>query len=62
MSSGDRTRDDDTSRPFRTYAGTPDESWPTKTGGSVTCQSGFLGSTGMSRLFPGLLQTLGVLR
>ena len=32
------------------------------TGGSVTCQSGFLGSTGMSRLFPGLLQTLGLLR
>jgi len=62
MSSESRTRDDDTSRPFRTYAGTPDGSWQTKIGGSVTCQSGFLGSTGMSRLFSGLLQTLGILR
>jgi len=62
MSSGDRTRDDDTSHPFRTYAGTPDGSWPTKTRGSVTWQSGFLGSIGMSRLFSSLLQTLGVLR
>ena len=62
MSPGGRTRDDDTSPHFRTYAGTPDGSWPAETGGFVTCQSGFLGSTGMSRLFPGLLQTLGVLR
>ena len=58
MSPGGRTRDGDTSRPFRTYAGTPDGSWPTATGWSVTCQSGFLGSTGMSILFLGLLQTL----
>ena len=62
MSSGGRTRDDDTSSSFRTYAGTIDGSWPTKTGGFVTCQSGFLGSTGMPRHGPGLLQTLGVLR
>jgi len=32
MSSGGRTRDDDTSRPFRTYAGTPDGSWLAVTG------------------------------
>jgi len=62
MSSRGRTRDDDTLRPFRTYAGTPDGSWPTKTRGSVTCQSGFLGSTGMSILFPEPLHTLGFLR
>jgi len=48
MSSGGRTRDDETLRPFRTDVGTLDGSWPTKTGGSVTFQSGFLGSTGMS--------------
>ena len=42
--------------------GTPDGSWLGKTIGFVTCQSGFLGSTGMSKLFPELLQTLGVLR
>jgi hypothetical protein len=40
MSSGGRARDDDTLRPFRTYAGTPDGSWPAKTGGSVTCRAG----------------------
>ena len=62
MSPGARMRDDDTSRPFMTYAGTPDGSWPTATGWPVTCQSGFLGSTGMSRLFPGLLQTLSFLQ
>jgi len=62
MSSGSRTRDDETLRPFRTYAGTPDGSWTAKTRGPVTCQSGFLGSTGMSRLFPDLQQTLGLLR
>jgi len=62
MSSRGRTRDDDTLCPFRTYVGTPDRSWPAKTEGSVTCQSGFLGSTGMSRLGLGLLQTLGILR
>jgi len=55
MSPGGRTRDDDTSRPFRTYAGIPDGSWLAATGWSVTCQSGFLGSTDMSRLFSGLL-------
>jgi len=62
MSPEGRRRDDDTSRPFRTYAGTPDGSWPTVTGWSVTCQSGFLGNTGMSRLFSWLLQTLSFLR
>jgi len=62
MSPGGRTRDDDTSRPFRTYAGTPDGSWPATTWWSITCQSGFLGSTGMSRHGPGLLQTLRLLR
>jgi len=62
MSPGGRTRDNDTSRPFRTYAGTPDGSWSAATWWSVTCQSGFLDSTGMSRLFPGLLQTLSFLR
>jgi hypothetical protein len=51
MSSGGRTRDDEMWRPFRTYVGTPDGSWLAKTGGSVSCQSEFLGSTGMSRLF-----------
>ena len=35
---------------------------PAKTGGSVTYQSEFLGSTDMSILFPELLQTLGFLR
>jgi len=30
MSSEGRTRDDDTSRPFRTYVGTTDGSWPAK--------------------------------
>jgi len=62
MSPGGRTRDDDTSRPFRTYACTPDGSWLAATGWSVTCKSGFLGSTGMSRHGPGLLQTLRLLR
>jgi len=62
MSPGGRKRDDDRSRPFKTYVGNPDGSWPTKTWGSITCHSGFLGSTSMSRLFPGLLQTLGFLR
>jgi len=62
MSLGGRTRDDDTSRPFRTYAGTPDGSWPAATIWSVTFQSGFLGSTDMSRHDPGLLQTLRLLR
>jgi len=62
MSPGGCTRDDDTSQLFRTYASTPDGSWPTTTGWSVICQSGFLGNTGMSRLFPGLLQTLSFLR
>jgi len=62
MSSEGRTRHDDTSRPFRTYAGTPDGSWPVETGCSVTFQSGFSGSTGMSRHGPGLLQTLRLLR
>jgi len=62
MSPGGRTRDDDTSCPFRTYVGTPDGSWPTATGWSVTCQSGFLGSTGMSIHGSGLLQTLRLLR
>jgi len=62
MSYGLRTRDDDARRPFRTYAGTPDGSWPTEIGGPVTCQSGFLGSTDTCRLFSGLLQTLGLLR
>jgi len=62
MSPGGRTRDDNTSRPFGTYAGTLDGSWSTVTGWCVTCQSGFLGSMGMSRLFPGLLQTLSFLR
>jgi len=61
MSPGGCTRDNDTSRPFRTYAGTPNGSWPAATGWSVTCQSGFLGSTGMSREFLGLLQTLSLL-
>jgi len=62
MSYGGRTRDDDTLRPFRTYVGTSDGSWPAKTWRSVTCQSGFLGSMSMSRLFQELLQTLGLLR
>jgi len=62
LSPGGRTRDDNTSRPFRTYAGTLDGSWPAATRWSVTCQSGFLGSTGMSRHGPGLLQTLRLLR
>ncbi|RHN66929.1 putative immunoglobulin/major histocompatibility complex [Medicago truncatula] len=62
MSSGCRTRDNETLRPFRTYASAPDGSWPANTRGYVTCQSGFLGSTSMSKLFPGLLQTLGLLR
>ena len=62
MSLGGRTRDNDTSRPFRTYAGTPDGSWPAATRWFVTCQSGFLGSTCMSRHGPGLLQTLRLLR
>jgi len=62
MSPGGRTRDDDTSRPFRTYAGTPDGSWPAATWWSVTCQSGFLGSTSMSRHGPGLLQTSRLFR
>jgi len=62
MSPGGRTRDDDTSRPFKTYAATLDGSWPTESGWSVNCQSGFLGSTGMSRHDPGLLQTLRLLR
>jgi len=61
MSPGGRTRDEDTSRPFRTYAGTPDGSWPAETGWSVICQSKFLGRTGMSRHGPGLLQTLRLL-
>jgi len=62
MSPGGRTRDDDISRPFRTYVGTPDESWLAETGWSVTCQSGFLSSTGMSRHGPSLLQILSFLR
>ena len=62
MSSGGRTRGDDTSRPFRTYAGTPDGSWLAETGWSATCQSGFLGSTSMSRHDPNLLLTLSLLR
>jgi len=62
MSSGGRTRVDDTSRTFRTYAATLDGSWPTETRWFVTCQSGFLGSTGMSKHDLGLLQTLRILR
>jgi len=62
MSPGGCTRDDDASRPFRTYAGTPDGSWPTSTWWSATFQSGFLGSTGMPRHGPGLPQTLRLLR
>jgi len=62
MSPWSCTRDDDTSRPFRTYVGTLNGSWPTKTRGYGTCQSRFLGSTVMSILFPGFLQTLGLLR
>jgi len=62
MSFEGHMRDDDTSHPFRTYAGTPDGSWPAETEWSVTCQSGFLGSTSMSRHDPGLLQTLSLLR
>jgi len=61
MSPGGRTRYDDTSRPFKTYAGTLDGSWPTATRWSVTCQSWFLGSTGMSRHGPDLVQTLRLL-
>ena len=62
MSSGGRTRGDDTSRPFRTYVGTPDGSWPAETGWFVTCLSGFLGSTSMSRHGPDLLLSLSLLR
>jgi len=62
MSPGGRTRDGNTSRSFRTYAGTPNGSWPTATGWSVTCHSGSLGSTSMSRHGPGLLQTLRLLQ
>ena len=62
MSPGGHTRGDDTSHPSRTYAGTPDGSWSAATGWSVTCQSGFLGSTSMSRGFPGLLRTSRYLR
>jgi len=62
MSPGGRTRDDNTSRPFRTYAGAPDGSWPAATRWSVTCQSEFLGSTSMSNHDPGLLHTLMLLR
>jgi len=40
MSPGGRTRDDDTSLPFRTYAGTSDGSWPAEINGPSLARAG----------------------
>jgi len=61
MSSGGCTSTNETSRLFKTYAGTPDGSWSANRRWCVTCRSEFWGTTTMFIPFPYLLRRCGLL-